>query len=341
MTRSELIELLSIDDPKALQRLFARTQVVQSSVVGTKVFLRGLIEYSNRCRKNCYYCGIRGGNRRVGRYELTDGEVLQAVDFAWRNRYGSIVLQSGERQSARFVSRIARLLRQIKEHTHGEVGITLSCGEQPDEVYRQWFEAGAHRYLLRIETASPALYARLHPATPAHDFDARITALHQLKAIGYRTGTGVMIGLPFQTPGDLADDLLFFRRMDVAMVGMGPYLEHRDTPLYRYKDRLLPPAQRLTLALKMVAALRLLMPHINIAATTALQALHPTGREQALQAGANVFMPNLTPVEYRASYRLYDSKPCLHESPGLCMDCTACRIRLAGNEIGYGEWGDR
>ena len=309
MTRSDLIELLAIDDPAALRRLFARAQAVRTSSVGAKVFLRGLIEYSNRCRKNCYYCGVRGGNRRVARYELTDGEVLQAVDYAWRHRYGSIVLQSGERQSARFASRIARLLRQIKEHTHGEVGVTLSCGEQPDEVYRQWFEAGAHRYLLRIETASPALYARLHPATPAHAFAARLAALHHLKAIGYRTGTGVMIGLPFQTPGDLADDLLFFRRTDVAMVGMGPYLEHRDTPLYRYRDRLLPPERRLALALKMVAALRLLMPRINIAAATALQVLHPTGREQALQAGANVFMPNLTPAKYRANYRLYDAKP--------------------------------
>jgi biotin synthase len=318
-----------------------RAQAVKTATVGNRVYLRGLIEFSNRCRKNCYYCGIRNGNRTIGRYELTDEEVLHAVDFAWRNRYGSIVLQSGERQSAHFTARITRLLQQIKRHTQGEIGITLSCGEQSADVYRRWFEAGAHRYLLRIETSSPALYAKIHPRNPTHDFDTRLAALHHLKTIGYRTGTGVMIGLPFQTIDDMENDLRFFQQMNIDMIGMGPYIEHRDTPLYRYRDLLLPPAQRLELALKMVAALRLLMPHINIAATTALQTLHPAGREQALRAGANVFMPNITPMKYRNDYRLYDNKPCLHDAPSLCNDCTATRIQNAGDKIAYGEWGDR
>ncbi|MDR0729474.1 MAG: [FeFe] hydrogenase H-cluster radical SAM maturase HydE [Prevotellaceae bacterium] len=324
-----------------LPTLMARAHAVKTATVGHRVYLRGLIEFSNRCRKNCYYCGIRHGNRTIGRYELTDEEVLQAVDFAWRNRYGSIVLQSGERQSAHFTARITRLLQQIKRHTQGQIGITLSCGEQSYDVYRQWFEAGAHRYLLRIETSSPALYAKIHPCNPTHDFNTRLAALHHLKTIGYLTGTGVMIGLPFQTIDDLANDLLFFQQMNIDMVGMGPYIAHRDTPLYRYHTLLPPPAQRLELALKMVAALRLLMPHINIAAATALQTLHPTGREQAIRAGANVFMPNLTPMKYRHNYRLYDNKPCLNDAPNHCHDCIATRIRCAGEEIGYGEWGDR
>ncbi|MDR1681364.1 MAG: [FeFe] hydrogenase H-cluster radical SAM maturase HydE [Prevotellaceae bacterium] len=306
-----------------------------------KIFLRGLIEFSNRCRKNCYYCGIRAGNRRVERYDMPDDEILQAVDTAWRNRYGSIVLQSGERNSAQFTARVTRLLKKIKTYTNGETGITLACGEQSVDVYRRWFEAGAHRYLLRIETASRSLYARLHPDNATHRFDARLTALRNLKDIGYLTGTGVMIGLPFQTADDLAADLLFFQKMDVDMVGMGPYIEHSDTPLYRYRHMLLPPARRLELSLQMIADLRRLMPHINIAAATALQALHPTGREQAIRAGANVFMPNLTPAKYRAQYRLYDNKPCLDEAPLRCHHCVASRIGMTGCEIGYGEWGDR
>ncbi|GHU99926.1 [FeFe] hydrogenase maturase subunit HydE [Bacteroidia bacterium] len=341
MTRSELISILSTTDRVQMKELFGQAEAVRDANVGRQVFLRGLIEFSNRCRKNCYYCGIRRGNRQVARYDLTDEAILEAADFAWHNRYGSIVLQSGERQSPRFTQRIARLLEQIKQRTHGGLGITLSCGEQPAEVYREWFEAGAHRYLLRIETTSPALYARLHPDDPLHDFDRRIAALEDLRRIGYLTGTGVMIGLPFQRVEDLADDLLFFHRTQTPMVGMGPYVEHRDTPLYGHRELLLPPRQRLSLALRMVAALRLLMPQINIAATTAMQALHPMGREQAIRAGANVFMPNITPQRVRPGYKLYDNKPCIDENASQCNDCLDFRVRLSGVGIAYDQWGDR
>jgi biotin synthase len=340
MTREKIIALLSIENAADRQALFAQANALKKETIGNKVFLRGLIELSNLCAKNCFYCGIRGGNKKVKRYELTDAEVMQAVDFAWQNRYGSVVLQSGERQSARFTQRITALLKAIKQHTNNEIGVTLSCGEQSKEVYRQWFEAGAHRYLLRIETSSRELYAKIHPNNPLHDFDQRLTALHSLKEVGYQAGTGVMIGLPFQTIENLADDLLFFKTLDIDMVGMGPYIEHSETPLYAYRHLLLPPEQRFFLALKMIAVLRLLMPDINIAATTALQTLHPIGREKAVLAGANIMMPNHTPGKYRGNYLLYENKPCVDEEAEQCRNCLEVRLHLVGSEIGYGEWGD-
>jgi biotin synthase len=232
------------------------------------------------------------------------------------------------------------LLLKIKEISNGELGITLSCGEQSLETYRQWYKNGAHRYLLRIETSNPELYRKIHPDDDFHRFERRIQALKDLRTAGYQLGTGVMIGFPFQTIEDLADDLLFFKQMNVDMVGMGPYIEHEDTPLYEFRDQIKSKQDRFNLALKMIATLRLLMPDINIAAATALQAIDPAGREKALTIGANIIMPNLTPCSYRKEYQLYEDKPCLDEDAELCRNCLEARIELAGCEIGYGEWGD-
>jgi len=340
MTKEQIIEKLSLTEPDSIKALYEQANKVKNDTIGNKVYLRGLIEFSNICGKNCYYCGIRHDNKDVIRYELSDEQVLEAVDFAWKNHYGSVVLQSGELTSAHFTKRITDLLHKIKELTNNEVGVTLSCGEQTAETYRQWFNAGAHRYLLRIETSNRELYHKLHPNNAKHSFDRRLDAIRYLREEGYQVGTGVMIGLPFQTIENLADDLLFFQSMNVDMVGMGPYLEHDQTPLYQYNNLLLPPEKRLELGLKMVATLRLLMPDINIAATTALQVLHPTGREQAIRAGANVFMPNITPGTFRNQYLLYNNKPCTTESADECNDCVDFRIKLADSEIGYDQWGD-
>jgi biotin synthase len=340
MTRSRIIEKLSLSDKSSLKALYAEAHAVKISTIGNKVYLRGLIEFSNICSKNCYYCGIRRGNHAVNRYELTDEEVLAAVDFAWKNRYGSVVLQSGERQSKRFTARITRLLHEIKAYTNNEVGITLSCGEQTAETYRDWFKAGAHRYLLRIETTNRKLYGQLHPNDAKHSFDARLNAIKQLRDEGYQVGTGVMIGLPFQTIEHLADDLLFFQAMNIDMVGMGPYLEHSQTPLYQFRHLLPPPEKRLELSLKMAAVLRLLMPDINIAATTALQVLHPEGREMAVLAGANIIMPNMTLPEFRPDYLIYEHKPGVGDDAALSKSKLEENLQNAGIAIGYGEWGD-
>jgi len=252
------------------------------------------------------------------------------------NKYGSLVLQSGERSDSRFVERINKLLHEIKKLSNGELGITISLGEQTRETYKEWFKAGAHRYLLRIESSDEELYYKIHPRDDKHSFQTRINCLYSLKELGYQTGTGVMIGLPFQNYDHLAKDLLFMKEFDVDMVGMGPYIEHHDTPLYRYRDLLWPLQRRFEVALNMIASLRILMPDINIAAATALQAIDPMGREKALKCGANVIMPNITP----SVNRLYENKPCTDEGADECTHCLEARISMAGREIGYGEWGD-
>ncbi|MCA1745778.1 MAG: [FeFe] hydrogenase H-cluster radical SAM maturase HydE, partial [Bacteroidales bacterium] len=260
---------------------------------GNEVFLRGLIEFSNICRKDCYYCGIRKSNEHTQRYNLNDETILKTARFAHENNLGSIVLQAGERNDPSFVDRIDALLQRIKKATNGELGITLSLGEQSRATYQRWFNSGAHRYLLRIETSNRELYEQLHPRNKTHDFETRIEALNDLKATGYQCGSGVMIGLPGQTVEHLAADLLFLKELDVDMVGMGPYIVHEQTPLAAQASYLWPIQQRFSTALNMIAALRLLMPDINIAASTALQAIDPMGREKALKTGANIIMPNI------------------------------------------------
>lgn len=334
----EIARLLRAEGEE-MSHLLAEARRRRVALLGNKVFFRGIVEFSNLCTKNCHYCGIRRDNRDVERFTMGLDEILAAARWAHERNYGSVVLQSGERQDERFVDLVDQALRQIRDLSGGRLGVTLSVGEQEPAVYRRWFESGAHRYLLRIETSSPHLYARLHPCD--HSFEDRVSCLHELRRIGYQVGTGVMIGLPGQTVEDLARDVDFFRRLDVDMLGMGPYVVHSGTPLGEGAgDGSLDRQRRLELALKMIAVCRLVLPDVNIASTTALQALHPRGREMGLQAGANVIMPIITPVVYRKSYQLYDGKPCLDEEPAQCQTCLEMRIRVAGDEVGWGEWGD-
>nr|WP_246222933.1 [FeFe] hydrogenase H-cluster radical SAM maturase HydE [Draconibacterium halophilum] len=339
MDKQEIIQLLKATGEERTA-LLTRAQEVKVKETGNKVYFRGLVEFSNICAKDCLYCGIRKGNEKVIRYDVSDDEILESCRFAWENNFASVVLQSGELSSPTFIKRVDDLLKKIKQISNGELGITLSCGEQSQETYRRWFESGAHRYLLRIESSNRELYYKIHPENEIHSFEKRIEALRSLKNTGYQVGTGVMIGLPFQTYEHLADDLLFFKKLDIDMCGMGPYIEHEDTPLYQHRHLLKTKQERFDLALNMIAVLRLLMPDINIAAATALQAIDPAGREKALAIGANVIMPNLTPTAYREEYQLYEDKPCLDEDAELCRNCLEARIHMAGSEIGYGEWGD-
>lgn len=338
-SQADLIALLSLQGEDKVN-LYTHAAEIKKQYVGNKVYFRGLVELSNICSKNCLYCGIRAGNTKPQRYMVTEDEVLEAARFALGNGYGSMVLQSGERCDERFVAVVSGLLQKIKTLSEGKLGITLSMGEQSESTYREWFACGAHRYLLRIETSDKELYYRIHPNDSRHDFDNRINALKLLRTIGYNVGSGVMIGLPFQTPEHLAGDLLFFKAMDVDMVGMGPYIEHEDTPLYAFKDQLWTRKERFDVSLKMVALLRIMMKDINIAATTAMQAIDKQGREKALKVGANIIMPNLTPIKYREDYLLYEDKPCLDEDADECRNCLETRIHMAGDKIGFGEWGD-
>ncbi|MEA2078125.1 MAG: [FeFe] hydrogenase H-cluster radical SAM maturase HydE [Candidatus Marinimicrobia bacterium] len=339
LDQSDLVTLLKTTGDER-QKLFRHAADIKEKYVQNKVYLRGLLEFSNICGKDCYYCGIRRSNTKVKRYDLKDKDILNAAYYAYKNRYGSIVMQSGELKSPVFTKRITNLLEKIREFSDGKLRVTLSCGEQDIDTYEKWFKAGADRYLLRIEESNSELYLKLHPNNELHSFDNRLQALRDLRTAGYQVGTGVMIGLPFQTLEDLADDLLWMQSIDIDMVGMGPYLEHNDTPLYLYKDELLSKEERFDLSLKMIAILRILMKDINIAASTAMQSIDPQGREKAIAIGANVFMPNITPCYVRGEYKLYEDKPCTDENPEDCQRCVEQRIASVSNDVAYGEWGD-
>jgi biotin synthase len=338
-TKENLVTLLDAN-PDDTELIFRKAAEVKEKHVGNKVYFRGLIELSNICSKNCYYCGIRRGNRNPERYIVTESEVLEAARYALDNGFGSMVIQSGERIDKRFIAYVETLLKKIKSLSSGKLGITLSMGEQSEETYRRWYEAGAHRYLLRIETSNRELYYKIHPRDARHDYDQRLEALSLLRKVGYNVGSGVMIGLPFQTNEDLAGDLLFFREHDIDMAGMGPYIEHVETPLFKHRDLLMPKEDRLHLSLKMVALLRITMKDVNIAATTAMQTLAKDGRERALRAGANIIMPNLTPLKYREGYLLYENKPGTDEQVENSIRNLKTQIHNAGCLVGYGEWGD-
>jgi biotin synthase len=339
LCKEDLLFLLGLNEKEEMKRLYETAYVVKTRFVGKKVYFRGIIEFSNICRKNCYYCGIRRGNRKLTRYSMTFDEIIESARWAYENGYGSVVLQSGERRDARFVRFIEDVIKEIKKISSDQLGITLSLGEQRADTYRRWWDAGAHRYLMRIETSNELLYRRLHPVD--HSFDERLKSLAMLNTIGYQTGTGVMIGLPGQTMQDLADDILLFEKIDVAMIGMGPYLPHYDTPLYREGLSCgLSKEDLLNLTLKMIATTRIYLKDVNIASTTALQAMAPTGREMGLMAGANIIMPNVTDVQYRSLYQLYDDKPCINENSDACLNCLGNRIHSIGETIGYNEWGD-
>ena len=339
----DLVRLLEATTANDAQLIRRRACAVLEQECGTAVYYRGLIEFSNQCCNDCHYCGIRAGNSAVQRYRLSLDEIAQGARWCARQGYGSLVLQSGERRDEPFVSFVEQAIARIKAETVGErlprgLGITLCVGEQSPRAYERFFDAGAHRYLLRIETTSPRLFARLHPAPQT--LARRIECLQVLKRIGYQVGTGVMIGLPGQSTNDLACDIAFFRDMDVDMIGMGPYIEHSQAVLAQTGEALLSPRERFALALRMIAVCRIVLRNVNIAATTALQALVDDGREQGLLHGANVIMPQLTPTPVRPSYQLYEGKPCLDESAVQCRGCLKRRIESTGRVIATDEWGD-
>lgn len=339
LSREDLIVLLGADKENA-ELIYQKAAEVKSKYTGNYTYFRGLIELSNVCRKNCLYCGIRSGNQNVDRYTVTDEEVYNAVQYALDRSWGSVVIQSGERQDIEFIERVEDLLKNITSMSDEKPGITLSLGEQTPETYRRWKEAGATRYLVRIESSNPELFKKIHPDDAAHNFGRRIKALRDLQEAGYMTGTGVMIGLPFQTLEDLANDLLFMKEFDIDMCGMGPYIEHEDTPLYEFRNLLLPVEERYFLTLKMIAVLRILMKDINIASATALQAINPDGREDGIRVGANVIMPNITPLKYHKDYNLYKGKPQIVPETDTYIENLEKQISAAGDLVGYGDKGD-
>ena len=331
---ADLTRLVSLEDPEERRIVRAAAYGLKCRIAGKLVSMRGIVEIGNVCAKDCLYCGIRRSNANLERYRLSIDDILRMAEADAKAGYASIVLQGGEIESEANTVFIEECLRGM---AHLDLWVTLSLGEQSEEVYRRWKEAGASRYLLRIETSSPELYARLHPAD--HSWTRRVECLTALRRCGYQVGTGVMSALPGQSMEDLARDIVFFGDRDVDMIGMGPYIPHPDTPLAS-EPQTLNNAGRLQLGLNMIAATRLYLHDVNIAATTALQALAPDGREQGILAGANVMMPNVTDTAYRRRYQLYAGKPCLDENAQQCRDCLERRLAAIGERVNYGARGD-
>lgn len=339
LNKNDLIKLLSLNE-KDSKVLFNKALEVKLQNVGNSIHLRGLIEYSNICEKNCLYCGLRKSNLNKNIYTLTDEQIDSCIYQAMELRYGSVALQCGERSSKDFVLKVTQIIKRIKELSNGKIGITLSCGEQSEETYKEWFDAGAHRYLLRIETSNEELYYKIHPKDEKHSFSNRINCLSLLKKTGYQVGTGIMVGLPFQTLEDIASDILFFKQKDVAMVGLGPFIPHENTPLWKFKDDIPNNQERMLLTLKTLALVRIMMPKINMVSATANQTLDTLGREKAVVAGANVIMPNLTPTTNRKDYSIYPDKACVEDSPKDCANCLEIRMKTINHTILYDQWGD-
>ncbi|PKL16454.1 MAG: [FeFe] hydrogenase H-cluster radical SAM maturase HydE [Spirochaetae bacterium HGW-Spirochaetae-5] len=302
ISRPEIVELLKLRG-KEQREFHKRASAIRKDNITDKVYLRGLIEFSNICANDCLYCGIRKSNINIRRYGLSPDEILASADEAAEAGLTSILLQSGERRDRDFTSHLSYSLKLIK-HKHPRMNITLSVGEQERGIYEEFYEQGATRYLLRIETSSESHYRKLHPEPMS--FSRRVQCLNDLRDIGFQVGTGVMVNSPYQTLANLADDILFFTTLDIDMCGMGPYIPHSDTPLsgIEYLSE-----ESLNLGLNMIAVLRTVMPDINIASTTALETLSPGGRELGLLAGANVIMPQFSPFASRTDYALYDNKP--------------------------------
>ncbi len=303
--------------------LTAAADRTRRAVYGDEVYLRGLIEFSNVCRNNCYYCGIRAGNQTVSRYRLTEQEILACCAEGYALGFRTFVLQSGE-DPAFTDAKICRIVSAIRDR-FADCAITLSLGEKSKESYRAYFRAGANRYLLRHETANEAHYRQLHPQTMR--LFNRKRCLFDLKEIGYQVGSGFMVGSPYQTTDCLIDDLRFLQALRPEMIGIGPYLPHKATPFAAF-----PPGS-LALTLRLISLLRLLFPYALIPATTALGTLHPQGRELGLKAGANVVMPNLSPVRVRRLYELYENKICTGEEAAQCRGCLARRVAAAGYRV--------
>jgi biotin synthase len=318
LSREKIIEILK--DESQNDWLFSFADEVRKKYAGDEVHLRGLIEFSNICKRTCKYCGLRCENKNLERYRISPEDIILYAKKAVEMGYKTVVLQSGEDE---FYSRdvMCKIIEQIKKF---DVAITLGIGEKSFEDYKAYKDAGADRFLLRIETTDRNLYEKMHPNM---SFDNRLRCLKDLKTLGYEVGTGCLVGLPGQTVESLADDILFFKEIDADMIGIGPFISHPQTPL---KDS---DNGSFILALKVMALIRILLKDINIPATTAMETLNPNGRIIALQSGANVVMPNVTTTEYRAKYEIYPGKICINEDPSQCRGCIEAKIKAIGRTI--------
>ena len=341
LAKTEIISWLRETNAERLKELWRRADETRRSHVGDAVYLRGLVEISNFCSRQCAYCGLRVGNTSLARYRMNADEIVAAAQQAMKFGYGTVVLQGGEDYGIT-TEWMTEVIRRIKSET--PLAVTLSLGERQDKDLVAWRAAGADRYLLRFETSDRSLFDEIHPPLGHRKCD-RIAVLRRLKQLGYEIGSGIMIGIPGQTYASVADDIALFRELDLDMIGIGPFIPHPATPLgngFRFfpsvrSDQV--PNNEL-MVYKSVALTRLVRPDANIPATSALATINKAnGRELGLQRGANVFMPNLTPLKYRRLYEIYPNKACIAETGDACNGCLSLRIKGIGRHIGSGQGG--
>lgn len=319
----ELIHLIRTIEPAECEELYGRARRVREDMYGKDVYVRGLIEFSNICKNDCLYCGIRKSNKKADRYRLSADEIYTCAEEGYKLGFRTFVLQGGE-DSWFTKERMAEIISSLKS-SFPDCAITLSVGEREEEEYRCWFEAGADRYLLRHETADERHYASLHPQSMS--LSHRKECLYMLRKIGYQVGAGFMVGSPGQTEEYLVSDLRFLQELKPHMIGIGPFLAHQDTPFAT------EPNGSYERTLILLAILRLMFPDVLLPATTALGTIAPDGREKGLLAGANVLMPNLSPVSVRKKYELYDNKICTGDEAAQCVNCLKGRVESVGYHI--------
>lgn len=319
----ELLQLVKTQDKDALEYLHSSAEEQRQEFYGRDIYIRGLIEFTSFCKNDCYYCGLRKSNKNAQRYRLSKEQILDCCKQGYELGFRTFVLQGGE-DAFYTDDKITDIVRAIRK-SYPDCAITLSIGEKSRESYQKYFDAGADRYLLRHETADSSHYARLHPKELS--LSDRKKCLYNLKEIGYQTGCGIMVGSPYQTAENLVSDLLFIKELKPHMVGIGPFISHRDTP---FRDM---PSGSLELTLKMLAIIRLLLPNVLLPSTTALGTINPRGRELGILWGANVVMPNLSPVSVRKKYMLYDNKICTGDEAAECRFCMQKRMESIGYKV--------
>ncbi len=327
MNKYELTEIIEQNKETPSQQLLDEAVNVREKHYGRRVFVRGLIEFTNYCKNDCYYCGIRCGNKNAHRYRLTEEQILNCADEGRRLGFNTYVLQGGE-DSYFTDKKICDIIYKIKSK-YPDCAITLSIGEKSRESYKAYKDAGADRYLLRHETADNAHYEKLHPSYMS--LENRKSCLYTLRELGYQVGAGFMVGSPYQTSENLAEDLLFLKDLQPHMVGIGPFIPHQDSPFANERGG------TLELTLTMLALVRLMLPKVLLPSTTALGTIDPMGREKGFGAGANVVMPNLSPTNVRKDYSLYDNKICTGDEAAQCIMCLRGRIERAGYEMDMGR----
>ncbi len=321
LTNLELKDILESDSFD--EELFTEADRVRKENYGTDVYIRGLIEFTNYCKNNCYYCGLRAENKEVERYRLSKDEILNCCKEGYILGYRTFVLQGGE-DPFYTDDKICDIISSIKK-LHNDVAVTLSIGEKKEESYKKFKEAGADRYLLRHETADGNHYSKLHPANMS--LANRKNCLKTLKKLGYQIGSGFMVGSPFQTTENIIEDIRFLQELSPDMIGIGPYITHHNTPFKNKKNG------DVKLTLKLISILRLIFPYALLPATTALGTISPNGRELGLKVGANVVMPNLSPKDVRKKYEIYEDKICTGEESAQCRRCLEKRIESIGYKI--------